>query len=121
MRNIIHIIDEESKKLNLVLNYKKTQICRIDKGFLFLKTKIRVADSGKIIEKPFSGNIKRERNKLKILKEKYDSGELNVENAIDQYKGWRGTMKQFDCSKQLYHMDKEFNEMFGGNYYGKRI
>lgn len=66
-------------------------------------------------------NIKMERNKLKILKEKYDSGELNVKNAIDQYKGWRGTIKHFDCSKQLYHMDKEFNKMFGGNYYGKRI
>lgn len=121
LMDMIQIIDEESKKLNLVLNHKKTQICRIDKGFRFLKTQIRVTDSGKIVKKPFSGNIKRERNKLKILKEKYDSGELNVENAIGQYKGWCGTMKQFDCSKRLYQIDKEFNKMFGGNNYGKRI
>lgn len=44
-----------------------------------------------------------------------------IEKEIDLLKGWRGTMKHFDCSKQLYHMDKEFNKMFGGNYYGKRI
>lgn len=98
--------------LGIEMNVNKTKICRIDKGFKFLKAKIHLTETGKIIMRPDHASIVRERRKLKKLKEKLDAGEIQYNEILQQYKSWRGYMEQFNSYKTLKNMDELFDDLF---------
>ncbi len=98
--------------LGIEMNVNKTKICRIDKGFKFLKAKIHLTETGKIIMRPDHASIVRERRKLKKLKEKLDAGEIQYNEILQQYKSWRGYMEQFNSYKTLKSMDELFDDLF---------
>lgn len=98
--------------LGIEMNVNKTKICRIDKGFKFLKVKIHLTETGKIIMRPDHASIVRERRKLKKLKEKLDAGEIQYNEILQQYKSWRGYMEQFNSYKTLKNMDELFDDLF---------
>lgn len=98
--------------LGIEMNVNKTKIYRIDKGFKFLKVKIHLTETGKIIMRPDHASIVRERRKLKKLKEKLDAGEIQYNEILQQYKSWRGYMEQFNSYKTLKNMDELFDDLF---------
>ena len=63
-------------------------------------------------EYPDHASIVRERRKLKKLKEKLDAGEIEYNEILQQYKSWRGYMKQFNSYKTLKNMDELFDDLF---------
>ena len=95
------------------LNKKKTQICRIDKGFNFLKQRIWLNTDGRITHKPIKKNITRERRKLKSFKKKLDNGEMNYKTDIEQqYKSWRKTQLKYNCKLKIHNTDKMYENLF---------
>ena len=102
-----------SEKLGMKLNKKKTHICRIDKGFNFLKQRIWINESGRITHKPIKKNITKERRKLKSFKKKMDDGKMSYKRDIEpQYKSWRKTQLKYDCKKKVYNTDKLYENLF---------
>lgn len=102
-----------SKELDMSLNKKKTQICRIDKGFNFLKQRIWLNTDGRITHKPIKKNITRERRKLKSFKKKLDNGEMNYKTDIEQqYKSWRKTQLKYNCKLKIHNTDKMYENLF---------
>lgn len=95
-----------SDEIGLELNTKKTQIHKIDKGFVFLKMNYILTNTGKIIVIPHHDTIHRERKKIVKL---HNKG-MSIDDAIEQYKGWRGNMTKFNCCKSLESMDYLFYE-----------
>lgn len=104
MAEIIRI----SNGLGLTVNRKKTQICRIDKGFTFLKLWHIVTPTGKIIRKPCKANVTRERRKLKKLRKK----DIPFKDIEDSYKSWRGNMARYNAWHIIRNMDKLFEELY---------
>lgn len=98
--------------LGLTLNEKKTQICRIDKNFVFLKQSIFLTESGKIIHKPYKKNVVRERRKLKSFKIKLDNGSMNMSDIETCYKSWRGAVKKYNSFYVVQNMDNLYNKLF---------
>lgn len=96
----------------MTLNEKKTQICRINKGFVFLKQFIFLTDTGKIVRRPHKGNIVRERRKLKSFKKKLDDKEIELISIINQYKSWRGSIRKYAKAYTIKNMDNLFGELF---------
>lgn len=90
----------------------KTKICKLSSGFKFLKTKVRLTDTGRVVIRPDRKSIVRERRKLKKLKIKLDNGELEFEEVKQQYMSWRGYIEKFDSYKTLQDMDRLFNDLF---------
>ena len=112
LKTLLLSIEEISGKLGLSLNKKKTQICRIDKGFVFLKQYIFITDSGKIVHKPYKKNITRERRKLKSFKNKLDLGSMDIVDIEKCYGSWRGSIEKFDTHHIIYNMDNLYNNLF---------
>ena len=56
-----------AEKLGIIINQKKTQIIRLDKGFIFLQMRYVLSDTGKVAVIPVNKSIVRERRKLKKL------------------------------------------------------
>lgn len=112
LKELLLGIKEIAAELGLTLNEKKTQICRINKGFVFLKQFIFLTDTGKIVRRPHKGNIVRERRKLKSFKKKLDDKEIELISIINQYKSWRGSIRKYAKAYTIKNMDNLFGELF---------
>ena len=99
-------------ELGIELNQNKTKICKLSTGFKFLKTKVHLTETDRVVIRPDRKSIVRERRKLKKLKTKLDAGEIEFEEVKQQYMSWRGYIAKFDSYKTLKDMDKLFDELF---------
>lgn len=99
-------------ELGIELNQNKTKICKLSTGFKFLKTKVHLTETGRVVIRPDRKSIVRERRKLKKLKTKLDAGEIEFEEVRQQYMSWRGYIVKFDSYKTLKDMDKLFDKLF---------
>ncbi len=98
--------------LKLDISDKKTGIIKLSHGFTFLKTKIYLTDTGKIIKKPCHDAVARERRKLKKQKKLLDAGVMTFDDIRCSYNSWRGSMKYKNARKTVYTMDVLFNSLF---------
>lgn len=117
LKELLNEIKTISEELGLNINTKKTQICRIDKGFIFLKNLYFVTDSGKLVIKPCKKSIVRERRKLKKLRDKVTYCEIDFEDVFEHYKSWRGIFKRCNSYHAIENMDRTFVELFGKEIY----
>lgn len=112
LQELLVNIEEIANDLGLILNKKKTQICRIDKGFIFLKQHIFITESGKIVCKPYKKNVVRERRKLKSFKIKINNKEMNVSDILNTYKSWRGSIGKYNSYHIIRNMDRLYYKLF---------
>ena len=112
LQDLLLDIEKISSDLGLKLNKKKTQIYRIDKGFIFLKQFIFITDSGKIVQKPYKKNVVCERRKLKSFKIKNNNGKMKTIEIKNIYKSWRGSIKKYNSYHIIKNMDKLYFNLF---------
>lgn len=120
LQNLLLEIKQVTDDMGLNINPHKTQICRLDKGFIFLKTYYFITASGKIVRKPCEKNVTRERRKLKKLKVKMDDGATDFDDILQSYKSWRGSMKRYNSYHIIQNMDRLFGELYGEQIYAER-
>lgn len=116
LKKLLEEILEIADELGLTVNRKKTQICRIDKGFTFLKLHHIVTDTGKVIRKPCKKNITRERRKLR----KMHKNGVYFDDVLESYKSWRGNMLKYNSHRSIRSMDQLFWELYGEQLYAER-
>lgn len=110
----IAILDEFrvlANEFNLVVNEKKTQIVKLEKGFTFLKMRYLLTDSGKVVIHQKSDTFTRERKRLK----KFEKNNMPEQRASECYRAWRGTVKRY---KNNWHRIKKMDELFESLYSG---
>ncbi len=103
-----------AEKLGIVINPRKTQILKLEKGFTFLQMRYVVSESGKIVVIPVYKSITRERQKLKKLHQLYLKGRISKTQIHEQYNSWRGNIIRFSAYKSVRRMDALYNFLFGG-------
>lgn len=103
---------EMANELGIELNEKKTMIIPL-KSFTFMKARVFLTDTGKVIMKPCRKSITRMRRRLKKLKAMLDNGEIDFKTVHDGYESWRGYINYFDAHKTIREMDKLFYDIFG--------
>ena len=101
-----------ANELGIELNEKKTMIIPL-KSFTFMKARVFLTDTGKVIMKPCRKSITRMRRRLKKLKAMLDNGEIDFKTVHDGYESWRGYINYFDAHKTIREMDKLFYDIFG--------
>ena len=75
-----------AEKLGIIINEKKTQILRLEKGFSFLKMRYLITESGSIIVIPCRKTVTMERRKLKKLYGLALKNRMNTNQIKEQYK-----------------------------------
>ncbi len=98
--------------LKININEEKTRIVKLSHGFTFLKTKIYMEDTGKIIRMPCHKAVVRERRKLKKQKKLLDAGIMEFSDIRCSYSSWRGSMKYRNARKTVHSMDKLYDSLF---------
>ena len=98
---------EQTAKIRLEVNERKTQIRPISQGFTFLKYQYLVTGTGRIIEKPGKETFIRERRRLK----KYKRKNLPMGTVFNAYKSWRGNL--IKCHYRINKMDALYQNLYG--------
>lgn len=99
-------------ELHIKLNMKKTHIVKLSHGFKFLKARIYLTPTGKIIRKIPKRSIVCERRKLKKLKAKMEQGCMDMEHIEMQYQSWRAFAVKFNSWHAIQNMDKLYHQLF---------
>lgn len=100
------------ESLGIVINRKKTQIFKLTNGFMFLKTRYILTDTGKIIKKPYKKYISMTRRRLKKFKKMFDNGIMSYEDIYLSYQAWRSFISKKNSFNIIKNMDKLFNNLF---------
>lgn len=105
-----------ASELKLEFNPNKCHINRLDKQFTYLKSTYTLTSTGAVFWKPCKESLRRERNKLKRLKNKLNQGRLQLLDIQTAYKSWRGNIiKQFPkISRSITcKFDALYKELYG--------
>jgi hypothetical protein len=112
LHDLLKEIKEMCGELHLKLNDRKTYIRKLDKGFNFLKKRIILTDTGRIIMKISRDSVTRMRRKLKKFKIKVKNGEMSIKDVENAYVSWRGFVKQFNSYFTVKNMDNIYKELY---------
>lgn len=98
--------------VGLTLNEKKTRIQPLNRPFEWLKRKIVIKDSGKIIMTLTKATVKRERARLRLHKKYLSEGKMTSDAIREQYISFRRQNEQYDCGKMLWRIDQYYQKVF---------
>ena len=79
LKRYLEIITEKYREIGIEPNINKTHIVKLSHGFIFLKDRWILTDTGAVIRKPSKVNISRNRRKLKKLHKMYLKGKITLE------------------------------------------
>ena len=112
LQSCLEKIREMYAELGIELNERKTKIVKLSEEFKFLKGKIHLTETGRVIMRPDHDSIVRERRKLKKLKKKLDEGKITFADVQQAYNSWKGYIGYFDSYRTMRSTDKLFNQLF---------
>lgn len=112
LEELLYELIDRYAELGVTINRKKTHISDLKHGFIFLKTRFFLTDTGKVIKKPCRDSITRERRKLKKQAKLYQQGIMTLDEVKQSYNSWRGSMIHKDAHKSIYNMDMLFKKLF---------
>lgn len=113
LEELLEILKRMYEAYGVKINTKKTYITDLKHGFTFLKTRIYLTDSGKVVRKPCRYSVTRERRKLKKQAKLLAQGFITFEQINNSYQSWRGSMRHRNARKTVHNMDLLFNKLFG--------
>ena len=99
-------------RLGIVLSEKKTQIVKISHGFPWLKMRVFVTPSGKIVKKIYKRSVTRERRKLKKLRRMLDRGKVTREDVYNAWQSWKSYALRFNAWHTVQTMGKLYDKLF---------
>lgn len=110
LQQLLVEITEIANTLGLVVNMRKTKICKIDRTFIYLKIRYFLTETGKVVKKMHRDSITRERRRLKrFAGDRVEIPYKDIENA---YRSWRGGTREFNSRRSLRQMDLLYDELF---------
>lgn len=107
-------IREICKELGITLNEKKTHIVKLSHGFTWLKARLYLTETGKVVKKIYKLSITRARRKMKKLYRMYKNGNVVFADVYNGVQSWIAYASNFDAFYTIQNMIKLYNRLFNG-------
>lgn len=106
IRNDVHRITSE---IGIEINKKKDIITPFrHHSFRFLKLRIRLTESGRIVMKLSRQSVRGCKRKITRFREEYASGNMNYDDIYASYQSWRSYAEKFNSCKTVQSMNRYF-------------
>lgn len=112
LQGCLKAIKDVCKSLEITLHEDKTQIVRLSHGFTFLKARLYLTDTGKIIRKIPRQSVTRQRRKLKKLAKLLEVGKICYEDVYTSFQSWRAYAGNFNAWNTIRSMEQLYNDLF---------
>ena len=107
LRQILADIMQIAETVGIHINSRKTQIIKLTRPFVFLKTRYFLTDTGKLIKKIPKDVVKRQQRKMRKMARLAAEGQITLKEFQTQYKSWRGDKKRYHAYRTLRRLDSE--------------
>lgn len=114
-------IREIASEFGLVINERKTHICKLSDSYRHLQIQYSLTDTGRIIQKISPKSITRERRKLKAYKRLLDKGQIDYETIEGCFRSWLGGNWRMMSRQQIKNMSGLYRDLFGKELTWKNI
>lgn len=111
-------IIDRAAALGFCLHATKTRIVKISRGFVYLKIRYSVTDTGHIIRRICREGIVRMRRKLKRLRGLVNAGRITLDDVFLALKSWMGNAKKYSHS---YRSRKRILNLYHELFHGYRM
>lgn len=98
--------------LGIVLNQKKTQIVKLSHGFTYLKARIYLTSTGKVVQKIYKRSVTRMRIKLKKLKKMFDAKKITSAEVYMSWQSWKSYAEHFNAWHTIQNMAALYDRLF---------
>ncbi len=96
----------------LIINERKTRICKISEPFRILKVQYRLTKAGGVIRRIHPKSVTRERRKLKAYKRLLDAGRIDADTVENSFKSWLGSNWKLMSKGQISNIYSLYYELF---------
>ncbi len=108
------MIRDKCREIGLILSERKTQIVKLTHGFTWLKVRVFVKKTGKIIRKLHRSSVVRQRRRLKRLHGLFAKGIITLRDAWNCFQSWRSHARRFCAYRTINEMEALFARLFIG-------
>lgn len=112
LRQILDGIRQICAELDITLNENKTQIVKLSHGFTYLKARIYLTNTGKVVRKIPKASVTRERRKLKKLVRPYEEGKLTYQDIYMSWQSWKAYAQNFSAWHTIQSIGKLYDQLF---------
>ena len=106
-----------SREAGMFINEKKTVICRIDKGFIWLKHLYRLREDGTVEERILPKSVHTFRRHIRKLKRKVDAGSIPTEEVAGMIRSWLFARRDVMSYPRMRKMELMVLELYGREAY----
>ncbi len=99
-------------ELGITLSEKKTQIVKLSHGFTYLKARVFLSETGKVVQKIYKRSVTRMRRKLKKLSKKLDAKLMPFEDIYATWQSWRSYAEKFNAYHAIQNMAVLYDRLF---------
>jgi len=112
LKKCLDAIKAICNELEIKLNTKKTQLVKLSHGFIWLKARIYLTESGKVVKKIFKRSITHMRRKLKIMHKLLKNGRITYKDVYNCWQSWKGYAMKFTAWHTVQTMGKLYEKLF---------
>jgi hypothetical protein len=109
----LDLLIDKYDALGIVIPPDKIKIVKLSQGFIFIKAKFSITETGRVIIRPGRKSITRQRQKLHKFYKLYTAGEMTLKEIRAGYMSWRGYIAHFNSRKSVISMDALYKRLFG--------
>lgn len=120
LEHILAGICQIAAEYGLIVNDKKTRICKLSEPFRHLQIQYALTDTGRVIRKIHPKSVTRERRKIKAYKRQLDAGKMTYEEIENSVKSWIGSNWKYMSKQQIKNMSRLYFDLFGRSIEWKR-
>lgn len=117
LHDLLEKMKQICNKLGLTFNIKKTRIVKVSKGFVFMKVRYRVTNTGKIVRTLTRAGIVRMRRKLKKFRKLVDDRKMTLDDVYNSMQSW---LAHADVALS-YHTKRSMLKLYNKLFHGYRI
>lgn len=110
---VLEGIKKIAVEYGLILNEKKTHICKLSSDYRYLQVKYTLLQNGVVVRRIHPKAITRERRKLKAYKRLLDKGIVNMEEIDGYFRSWLSGNYKYMSRDQIYKMNSLYVKLFG--------
>lgn len=113
LKKCLERIHEICMEYGIELNEKKTQIVKLSHGFNWLKARIYLTESGRIVKKIYKRSITKMRQKLKDFKRLVENEKMTIEDVRTSVQCWMAYALHSDACGTIKSMISLVFQLFG--------
>lgn len=113
LKQLLKEIQQIANGLGLIINPKKTHLCKLSQNFRILQLQYQLTSTGRVVRKIHPKSVTRERRKLKAYKRLLDNNKLTYKEIENMFKSWMASNYKNMSRLQIKNMTQLYYNLFG--------